>query len=340
MSKKNNSVRFRAVDRGTRCRSGTWRVWVEKRGTDVYVAPRRLAGDFKLSIHRDGWNQLGFYSPKVRRQIRKGDKHFFYRWEREVHPFLSVDSGWETLTAILLDPTELEQETGEGPAPNILEVDVTGQQKQLAVVSVIRTENEASATVFHGSEEWNELKRWRYGDKGAVSVLVGYIPNLGLHLASVDSDRNGFGWQPTMPERGSHKSPFGFVFNLGNFPTFAEYSSLQHQPPPLVPNLKYFPGKVRPWSEAPKPLGEMNAFCGILTAQGAQAEMFVDPRARCDHEHLVWNANDLLRSIGTSHMDDQWDFLPDGRIATGITTKAVADDKGLTGYRGNPFGPS
>lgn len=337
MSKKNNSIRFCAVDAETGRRSGIWRVWLANDGADVYVAPRRLAGDFKLSIHGDNWNQLGFYSPVVRRQIRKGDKHFFYRWEREIHPFLGTDYGWEWLAAILLDPAELEDETSESTTSKVIEIDVSKDTGLLTVISVIRTEDETSAAVFYEAQGWKELKRWRYEDKGAVSVLVGRIPDFGLHLASVDSDRNGFGWQPSVPERDGHKSPFGFVFTLGNFPTFAEYSSLRHEPPPLVPNLKHFPGRVRPWSEAPKPLGDMDALCAILTVHGSYAELFVDPRSRCDHEHLVWNANDLLRSVGTSYMDDQWVFLPDGRLATGITTREVAEDKGLIGYRGNPF---
>lgn len=336
--KKKNSVRFFAVDPETGSKSGIWRVWVGNNGADVYVAPRRLAGDFKLSIHRDNWNQLGFYSPEVRRQIRKGDKHFFYRWEREAHPFLYSDSGWEQLAAILLDPEELEQETGEDIASNILKIDVSKRSGLLAVASVIRTEDEASASAFQESEGWKELKRWRYGDNGAVSVLVGYIPSQGLHLASVDSDKNGFGWQPPIPERNGRSSPFGFVFTLGFFPTFAEYSSLRRQPPPLVPNLKNFPGRVRPWSEAPKPLGDMDSFCAILAVRGLQAELFVDSRARCDHDHLVGDANDLLRSIETPYMDDQWNVLRDGRIVTAITTLEVAEDKGLTGYKGNPFG--
>lgn len=304
------------------------------------MAPRRLAGDFKLSIHRDNWNQLGFYSSEVRSQIRRGDKHFFSRWEREIHPFLDASSGWEQLASILLDPVEFEQETGEEITSEILKIDVSNSSGMLAVASVIRTDDEASASVFSESEGWKELKRWGYGDNGAISVLVGYIPNQGLHLASVDSDRNGFGWQPPIPERSVHGSPFGFVFSLGGFPVFAEYSSLRHEPPPLVPNLKNFPGRTRPWPEAPKPLGDMDAFCAILAVKGPQAELFVDPRARCDHDHLVWDANDLLRSIGTPYMDDQWNILPDGRIVTAITTQAVAEDKGLTGYKGNPFGSS
>lgn len=41
-------------------RSATWRVWKHRTADDVYVAPRRITGHFKASLHKDGTWLFGF----------------------------------------------------------------------------------------------------------------------------------------------------------------------------------------------------------------------------------------------------------------------------------------
>jgi hypothetical protein len=47
-------------------RGATWRFWGNKKG-DFYVAARVLGGDFKTSLHKDGWCQIGATKELLRR---------------------------------------------------------------------------------------------------------------------------------------------------------------------------------------------------------------------------------------------------------------------------------
>lgn len=52
-------IRF-AVGASDGPRSATWRVWKHRTTDDLYVAPRRIAGHFKASLHKDGTWLFGF----------------------------------------------------------------------------------------------------------------------------------------------------------------------------------------------------------------------------------------------------------------------------------------
>ncbi len=57
-------IRF-AVGKPHGARSATWRVWKHRTSDDVYVAARRIAGQFKVSLHKDGTWLWGFSREQV-----------------------------------------------------------------------------------------------------------------------------------------------------------------------------------------------------------------------------------------------------------------------------------
>ena len=74
-------LRFAVVAADGR-RSCEWRVWTSssKRPTDeVYLAPRLMGGELKVSIHSDGWCQHGL-TGALRAGVRPDDSHVLERW--------------------------------------------------------------------------------------------------------------------------------------------------------------------------------------------------------------------------------------------------------------------
>lgn len=67
-------------------RSRTWRLWVPKRKSDVYIAGRRLGNSVKVSLHEPGPSRFAFTSEWVRRtgfQAPAGrDRRLAVEWER------------------------------------------------------------------------------------------------------------------------------------------------------------------------------------------------------------------------------------------------------------------
>jgi hypothetical protein len=57
-------IRF-AVGTPNGARSATWRVWKHRTSDDVNVGARRIAGQFKVSLHKDGTWLYGFSQQHV-----------------------------------------------------------------------------------------------------------------------------------------------------------------------------------------------------------------------------------------------------------------------------------
>lgn len=70
-------------------RSGTWRLWGNKKG-DAYLSMRTTGGLFKASFHRDGNCQMGFtseYADTARARFGNGERHWM-RWQLPVEPMV------------------------------------------------------------------------------------------------------------------------------------------------------------------------------------------------------------------------------------------------------------
>lgn len=76
VTRESDVLRF-VVDDSQGRQSAEWRVWTHK--GEVYAAPRRRMKDFHVSMHRDGYAQIGL-TEVVRQGARPGDRHALYRW--------------------------------------------------------------------------------------------------------------------------------------------------------------------------------------------------------------------------------------------------------------------
>ena len=69
-------------------RASTWRCWIAGRGKDdIYLAPRPIAGSFKVSLHESGDWRVAFtteFKEKMKRQGRwaEGDHRSVARWRK------------------------------------------------------------------------------------------------------------------------------------------------------------------------------------------------------------------------------------------------------------------
>lgn len=85
MSKYTQVLRF-AVGSATGPRSRTWRLWVLKRKSDVYISGRMLGDSVKVSLHEPGPSRFALTSEWVRRegfQAPEGrDRRLALEWER------------------------------------------------------------------------------------------------------------------------------------------------------------------------------------------------------------------------------------------------------------------
>jgi hypothetical protein len=78
-------LRF-AVGSATGPRSRTWRLWVDKRKSDVYISGRTLGNSVKVSLHEPGPSRFALTTEWVRRtdfQAPEGrDRRLAVEWER------------------------------------------------------------------------------------------------------------------------------------------------------------------------------------------------------------------------------------------------------------------
>jgi hypothetical protein len=83
---KGNALRW-AVGSSTGIRSGTWRLWGNKKG-DVYLSMRSLGGVLKCSFHRDGNCHTGYTSEYAdTARVRFGDlKRHWMKWRLPEEP--------------------------------------------------------------------------------------------------------------------------------------------------------------------------------------------------------------------------------------------------------------
>jgi hypothetical protein len=107
IGRKARGIRF-AVGAPDGPRSAVWRLWVNQRGDDVYIAARGLARDIKVSLHPDYW-YYGFTADHVRRGSRllaPGEDRKKSVWARPTE----FSPGWTRAFEIIIPSSEVIDE--------------------------------------------------------------------------------------------------------------------------------------------------------------------------------------------------------------------------------------
>jgi hypothetical protein len=102
-------------------RSSTWRVWSARNTTDVYLAPRSIAGVQKISLHETGsWSHSFVSDEKAAPFVAPGSPRHVEIWQRQAE----FSAGWSRGYVVMVPWTELrlwpEREQGEivfAPSP-------------------------------------------------------------------------------------------------------------------------------------------------------------------------------------------------------------------------------
>ena len=332
MSDESTTCRFYFHDPERLSRSAVWRIWAGRAGNDLYVARGSLAGELKLSIHPDV-NQLGYYADRVRSQIRAADSHVIRRWTRED---ASVgDHGTQMLCLLAFnsaefEPLEMPRSTERKPVLALESAPVT-QSNLVGVVHLpdgIDSDTLGSRVLAEFPSAWG----------GSFVVTVSHGPLELFRIGAVDTD-TGIGWSPP-GARGSDE-PFGFAFGWSPCANFAEFSSERHQPP-SVSQLANLNARLSVWDSVPEPWrSDAHEVCAVLVCatDGSNATLYVDPRSRCGHGHLVSDTNDLIAALASGRRDQFWNQHADGTISSGILTRIDAEAQGVTDFGTNPMKP-
>jgi hypothetical protein len=154
MGIRENVIRVAVVDDGIPL-SGIWRIW--RRKDDLYVAPRSVAGNFKISLHASGRFRFGFTSDETARKFRKeGDDRAVFKWERP-----QVNSKIAILLQIIFPASCLLAPKGEPKLHKDLVRLVIPKSGNATVVSLIETMLEPDVTEIESSNfQLRTLARW------------------------------------------------------------------------------------------------------------------------------------------------------------------------------------
>lgn len=100
---RGGAVRLLALSADGRS-SSSWRIWTSRNHKDVYVAPRQLAGQVKVSLHASGSFQSGFVNEEVAVLWQRSDagRHLDI-WDRPPE----FEPGWTRIFEVILPDAEL-----------------------------------------------------------------------------------------------------------------------------------------------------------------------------------------------------------------------------------------
>lgn len=307
-------------------RSAQWRVWTGSRNTrpsnDVYIAPRSLGGESKVSLHRDG---SCFYklTEVANPRARLGDRQAFHRWAiEELMPGTTVRRGLR----IRFPEDELVSQEGDNPGVAVVKAPPAGS---VLMVLILVSDSPVNWTTLD-LEVLAVLERASGGQVAVVCVSQKW--NSAAFAEQVQRVSSGIGWAVPVTRT---EDKFGWLFSGSeSLYEFTEFSSAQHQistePVPLPP----FAGRVEwlPDSDLPEGIRSRDDICGVvrLTRSGVST-LYVDRRARCDHSRLGVNAEEIRRSWVTDRSDGAYEVLPDGSRVSMLATLGLYEDGVRTG---------
>lgn len=305
-------------------RSSEWRVWTGQEGKkptdDVYLAPRTQIVDFKISLHKDGWGQYGL-SQAVRDAARPGDRRALLRWElseTEIFP------GWTPAYCLQFPESEL----AAVPLSDETQVEIPASGVGAAIAVMIMT-SKAGTQLPDGLGDGiiGTLDRKNGGRVAILAMPVRFDAAL---LSALDSPSDGLSPWAIPGTQGEHE-PYGWIVHRGTDGTrrSTEFNTELRATEQRPFSLPDFPGVIRPWNERPTAIDDRGLECAVLVCSSSeQPQLFVDTRARCDHQHLGRDATDLVIAHQRGKLDHGWGRLGNSGHYTCISMPRVLEESG------------
>jgi hypothetical protein len=322
MAESHNRLVLRfAVQASDGRRSSTWRIWTNaaKRPTDdTYIAPRH-AGQFKISLHKDGYCQHGPVET-LRRSLRAEDRQALDRWD------LASDRTGNPAYFLLF----LSDHLREYPTP--LRDTTVVPATSSTLIGVFILESPADLDLISGGTLIGTLDRANGGVVAVLSMDCGDLSTVGA-AALATLDQPATVWEPPGYETKEPEAAFAFLELDGVHGVIELTPDATTARSPL--QRPDFVGEVRQRADFAFWPDDIE-LCAVLTVDPIvpapdRATLYLDLAARCEHGSLVGEANRLAASLRPGAARDGWDRLPDGRWTTGILCRAAAERSGLRG---------
>lgn len=166
MGANDNVIRVAVMD-STKLLSGVWRIW--RHNSDVYVAPRSIAGSFKISLHASGRFRFGFTSDdNAKRFLKEDQDRATFKWPRP-----SNETQITVLLQIFFPASELVSRFNETKPPKNLVHLTIPKVGDLCVVSIVETIALPPNIVEIAAESYRSrtLSRWSLPDLRQIWVL-------------------------------------------------------------------------------------------------------------------------------------------------------------------------
>ncbi|QTE28543.1 hypothetical protein [Pengzhenrongella sicca] len=270
----------------------------------------------KISLHKDGNFQHG-PTPEVRATLRPGDRHALDRWSG------APEIGKRVRLALILRFREAELR----PAADNLDPRCTrlpsppvGSLLGLAVLL-----SDAPGVDEPPIPGWTVAVRLPRGGPGEALLAWSHIAEEPGARESALEQMASLGAQWKWSARGSAE-PFGWSHGEteDGLRTVSEWAldSLVDLGDQNLAYLRTRLPDVRPLTAYQRELPLHVELCAVLEVGGiGKPVLYVDDRARCNHEALLEDVLTVLSALNENGPDGGWDELEDGTLTTGIAVQ-------------------
>ncbi|MEZ5383062.1 MAG: hypothetical protein R2754_14855 [Microthrixaceae bacterium] len=248
-SSSNVVLKFAIVDGAGRS-SAVWRMWTGKKrpSDDTYLAPLSHIRSLKISLHKDGWCQLG-PDKRVRDMSSQDDRRAFSRWKIETTQVPRV------LAAITFRRDQLR--SVEVPAEATQVELIAGEQGMIVFVIVLSDVAEAVAMETDGARLIGYLDREAAGIVAAIGIPLLEVADVSGRVVQLMREASTT-WK--MPGTSPEETPFGWL--VGEADPSAPFTLHEVAPDLATPELRSRPlrefhGSVEAWENSP-----LKASCG------------------------------------------------------------------------------
>ncbi|MGY1885225.1 hypothetical protein ACI799_07995 [Blastococcus sp. SYSU DS0753] len=279
--------------------------------------------DFKISLHpASGHGQYGL-SDAVRAQARPGDRHALARWELTTEEMIP---GWTPWYALQFPERELVALSLTSSAPQVV---VDGPPVGMALHVLVLV---SGPGVFLPPDVQQVaialLSRGNGGSVALVPVPTPFDPASLAEVVQPPSELSGW----AIPGLRGEPEPYGWIVDAGLDGTqrSTEYDSSRRAAQAAAEfTLLDFPGVLLSWEKKPAEIDDRGLLCALLIVPpSGDAQLFVDCRARCSHDHLANDACKLVEAARRGDLDHGWSRLPSGDLCTGISNSRVLTELG------------
>ena len=278
--------KFRVTD-GLGNYSATWRVWTgsNKPTHDTYLAPTQIVRDIKVSLHKDGYCQIGPDRPLREKSFRE-DRHAFSRWRVDTRqvpcPLVSLEFARSQFR-----PMPTLDDVFDIVLPN-------GVEGLILILSTISSQSAAVRSPEVGPA-WTVKTLERADASTAISLDGVFVDEdvrlneIGATVKRPSDDR----WNVWKMPVDWEDSPYGWAVadvsplkrwvatkrrGLRPVPNIIEFSSDPTGDLPVV--LRGFNGDVEPLENCPVKLPPAADVCAVLTvAEGRTASLYLNEHA-------------------------------------------------------------